>query len=42
MSAYSPERPIRIGTRASPLAMAQAHETRNRLIAAHDLPEGLS
>jgi len=39
MSAYSPERPIRIGTRASPLAMAQAHETRNRLIAAHDLPE---
>lgn len=39
MSAYSPERPIRIGTRASPLAMAQAHETRNRLIAAHNLPE---
>lgn len=38
MSAYSPDRPIRIGTRASPLAMAQAHETRNRLIAAHDLP----
>ena len=38
MSAYSPDRPIRIGTRASPLAMAQAHETRNRLIAAHNLP----
>jgi hydroxymethylbilane synthase len=35
---YSAERPIRIGTRASPLAMAQAHETRNRLLAAHDLP----
>ena len=35
---YSAERPIRIGTRASPLAMAQAHETRNRLIAAHNLP----
>ena len=38
MSAYSPDRPIRIGTRASPLAMAQAHETRNRLLEAHDLP----
>ena len=28
---------IRIGTRGSPLALAQAHETRDRLIAAHDL-----
>lgn len=28
---------IRIGTRGSPLAMAQAHETRDRLIAAHGL-----
>jgi hydroxymethylbilane synthase len=28
---------IRIGTRGSPLALAQAHETRQRLIAAHDL-----
>lgn len=28
---------IRIGTRGSPLAMAQAHETRDRLKAAHDL-----
>lgn len=28
-------RPLRLGTRASPLAMAQAHETRDRLIAAH-------
>ncbi len=30
---------IRIGTRGSPLALAQAHETRARLMAAHDLPE---
>jgi len=30
---------IRIGTRGSPLALAQAHETRDRLLAAHaDLP----
>ena len=29
-----PER-IRIGTRGSPLALAQAHETRDRLVAAH-------
>lgn len=28
---------IRIGTRGSPLALAQAHETRNRLVAAHGL-----
>ena len=28
----------RIGTRGSPLAMAQAHEVRSRLMAAHDLP----
>ncbi|MEL6622682.1 MAG: hydroxymethylbilane synthase, partial [Pseudomonadota bacterium] len=28
---------IRIGTRGSPLALAQAHETRDRLIAAHGL-----
>ncbi|MCL4143042.1 UNVERIFIED_CONTAM: hypothetical protein GTU68_030182 [Idotea baltica] len=39
MTAYSPARPIRIGTRASPLALAQAYETRDRLIAAHGLPE---
>ena len=31
--------PIRIGTRASPLAQAQAAETRARLMAAHRLPE---
>ncbi|HET6388985.1 hydroxymethylbilane synthase [Hyphomicrobium sp.] len=30
---------IRIGTRGSPLALAQAHEVRARLMAAHDLPE---
>ncbi|MEO3389402.1 hydroxymethylbilane synthase [Mesorhizobium sp. CAU 1741] len=30
---------MRIGTRGSALALAQAHETRSRLMAAHDLPE---
>jgi hydroxymethylbilane synthase len=30
---------LRIGTRGSPLALAQAHETRARLMAAHDLPD---
>jgi hydroxymethylbilane synthase len=30
---------IRIGTRGSPLALAQAHETRSRLMAAHDMAE---
>lgn len=35
----SPASPLRIGTRGSPLALAQAYETRARLIAAHDLPE---
>ena len=34
-----PGRPLRIGTRGSPLALAQAHETRDRLMAAHGLPE---
>ena len=32
-------KPYRIGTRGSPLALAQASETRSRLMAAHDLPE---
>ncbi len=32
---------IRIGTRGSPLALAQAHETRDRLCAAHDLDPAL-
>ncbi len=35
----SPASPLRIGTRGSPLALAQAHETRARLAAAHDLPD---
>lgn len=30
---------MRIGTRGSPLALAQAHETRNRLMQMHGLPE---
>lgn len=30
---------LRIGTRGSALALAQAHETRSRLMAAHNLPE---
>jgi hydroxymethylbilane synthase len=30
---------LRIGTRGSPLALAQAHETRARLMAAHELAE---
>lgn len=34
-----PDRPLRIGTRGSPLALAQAHETAVRLMAAHGLPE---
>jgi hydroxymethylbilane synthase len=34
----SPDRPLRIGTRGSPLALAQAHETRDRLMAAWALP----
>tara|TARA_R110001599_G_scaffold61379_2_gene170546 strand:- start:44510 stop:45439 length:930 start_codon:yes stop_codon:yes gene_type:complete len=32
-------KPFRIGTRGSPLAMAQAVETRDRLMAAHGLPQ---
>ena len=34
----SPHAPLRIGTRGSPLALAQAHETRDRLTAAFALP----
>ena len=34
-----PQNPLRIGTRGSALALAQAHETRARLMAAHGLPE---
>lgn len=35
----SPASPLRIGTRGSPLALAQAYETRRRLGAAFDLPQ---
>ncbi|MEC9104584.1 MAG: hydroxymethylbilane synthase, partial [Pseudomonadota bacterium] len=35
----TPDQPLRIGTRGSPLALAQAYETRARLMAAFDLPE---
>lgn len=35
----TPDRPLRIGTRGSPLALAQTHETRDRLMRAHGLPE---
>lgn len=34
-------KPFRIGTRGSPLALAQAHETRSRLMAAHGLSEDM-
>ncbi len=35
----TPAQPLRIGTRGSPLALAQAHETRDRLARAFDLPQ---
>jgi len=35
----TPDAPLNIGTRGSPLALAQAYETRSRLMAAFDLPE---
>lgn len=35
----TPSAPLRIGTRGSPLALAQAYETRQRLMTAFDLPE---
>lgn len=34
----TPDQPLKIGTRGSPLALAQAHETRDRLAAAFALP----
>lgn len=37
----TPDRPLKIGTRGSPLALAQAHETRACLMAAHGLPEAV-
>lgn len=36
----SPDTPLKIGTRGSPLALAQAIETRHRLMDAWNLPEG--
>ncbi len=35
----TPDSPLNIGTRGSPLALAQAYETRTRLMQAFDLPE---
>ncbi len=35
----SEDQPLKIGTRGSPLALAQAHETRARLMAAHGLAQ---
>ena len=35
----TPVEPLKIGTRGSPLALAQAYETRSRLMAAYGLPE---
>ena len=35
----TPASPLKIGTRGSPLALAQAYETRRRLMTAFDLPE---
>lgn len=34
----TPQSPLKLGTRGSPLALAQAHETQQRLAAAFDLP----
>ena len=39
MTLPDPDQPLKIGTRGSPLALAQAEETRERLMKAHDLPE---
>ena len=38
MNLPTPQNPLMIGTRGSPLALAQAHETRERLAQAFDLP----
>ena len=37
MNKPTPDAPLKIGTRGSPLALAQAHEVRDRLAAAHDM-----
>lgn len=39
MTFPSPDQPLKIGTRGSPLALAQAYETRQRLMDAFSLPE---
>ena len=39
LTQYDSTSPLKIGTRGSPLALAQAVETRDRLMAAHDMPE---
>jgi len=39
MTLPSPDAPLRIGTRGSPLALWQAHEVRRCLMGAHHLPE---
>ncbi|MCB2128683.1 MAG: hydroxymethylbilane synthase [Rhodobacteraceae bacterium] len=39
MTMPSAQKPLKIGTRGSPLALAQAFETRSRLMAAHGLSE---
>lgn len=36
---YTSSSRLKIGTRGSPLALVQAHETRSRLMAAHGMPE---
>ena len=40
MTLPSLDAPLKIGTRGSPLALAQAYETRQRLMTAFNLPEG--
>ncbi len=39
MKLPNPTQPLRIGTRGSPLALAQAQETRQRLSREFDLPD---
>ena len=41
MNSATPQKPLRLGTRRSPLAMAQAEETRDRLCAAHGWDESM-
>lgn len=41
MNGAIPQNPLKLGTRRSPLALAQAEEARSRLCAAHDWPESV-